>query len=142
MHSYAIDSPEAISRILALTMIVDGHVNPSEVRTMHAAALLREVHIDDDTFDSTLRQLCEDLLGAAAWRHAGIVEIEPVLIGKLLLDIRDPLLQICLWAAMMDIVRADGHLDTREASLVRQAARAWFADGQVDQTTAPASLAG
>ena len=135
MHTYPVNSPDAVSRILALSMIVDGHLSPSEVRAMHAAPFLEQVGVDDDTFDRSLRQLCEDLLGAAANRHAGMVEIDPGLLDALLCDIQDPLLQVCLWKVMLDIIQADGHLDTRETTLVRRAARAWF--GQ-DGAGAPA----
>lgn len=126
MHTYASNSPQAVSRILALTMIVDGHISPSEVRAMHGAAFLEQLKVDDDSFDRTVRQLCEDLLGAAVNRPAGLVEIDPVLLDKLLQEIRDPLLQICMWKAMLDIVHADGHLDGRETTLLRRAARIWF----------------
>lgn len=137
MHTYPVNSPEAVSRILALSMIVDGHLSPSEVRAMHAAPFLEQVGVDDDIFDPTLRQLCEDLLGAAANRHAGMVEIDPRLLDALLRDIQDPLLQVCLWKAMLDIIQADGHLDTRETTLVRRAARAWFGRDTVDAPALP-----
>lgn len=136
MHTYPANSPAAVSRILALSMIVDGHISPSEVRALHGSSFLQQVKVDDDTFDATLRELCEDLLGAAANRNAGMVEIDPALLDGLLQDIRDPLLQICLWKTMVDIIEADGHLDGRETTLVRRAARAWF--GQED---APATRA-
>lgn len=140
MHSYPTNSPEAVSRILALTMIVDGHVSPSEVRAMHRAEFLQQMKLDDDTFDRTLRELCEDLLDAAANRRAGMVEIDPALMDGLLLDIRDPLLQICLWKTMVDIVQADGHLDGRETTLVRRAARAWFGQDRAEDTFGTAAL--
>jgi len=141
MHAYPANSPEAVSRILALAMIVDGHVSPSEVHAMHRASFLEQVKVDDNTFDRTLRQLCEDLLGAAANRHAGMVEIAPSLLDDLLLDIRDPLLQICLWKTMVDIVQADGHLDSRETTLVRRAARAWFGQDRAEDSFTTATLA-
>ena len=96
--------------------------------------------IDDDTFDRTLRELCEDLLDAASNRHAGVVEIDPALMDDLLLDIRDPLLQICLWKTMVDIVQADGHLDGRETTLVRRAARAWFGQDRAEDDFGMAAL--
>lgn len=141
MHSYSANSPEAVSRILALSMIVDGHVSPSEIRAMHRAPFLEQVKVDDDTFDRTLRELCEDLLDAAANRRAGVVEIDPALLDALLLDIRDPLLQICLWKTMVDIVQADGHLDGRETTLLRRAARAWFGQDRADDSFTTAALA-
>jgi uncharacterized tellurite resistance protein B-like protein len=141
MHSYSANSPQAVSRILALSMIVDGHVSPSEVRAMHRAPFLEQLKVDEDTFDRTLRELCEDLLDAAANRRAGMVEIDPALLDALLLDIRDPLLQICLWKTMVDIVQADGHLDGRETTLVRRAARAWFGQDRTDDSFTSATLA-
>lgn len=141
MHAYPPNSPEAVSRILALTMIVDGHLSPSEVRAMHCSEYLKQVMIEDDMFDSTLRQLCEDLLDAAANRRAGMVEIDPRLMDALLLDIRDPLLQIRVWRTMVDIVHADGHLDGRETTLVRRAARAWFGQESAEDSFTTAALA-
>lgn len=141
MHSYHTNSPEAVSRILALTMIVDGHVSPSEVRAMHASPYLQQVRIDDDTFDRTLRELCEDLLDAAVNRPAGMVEIDPRLMDALLQDIRDPLLQIRMWRTMVDIVHADGHLDGRESTLVRRAARAWFGQDRAEDAFTTAAFA-
>ncbi|MCD2517300.1 TerB family tellurite resistance protein [Massilia sp. G4R7] len=141
MHTYTANSPEAISRILALAMIVDGHLSPSELHAMQRATFLEQVKVDDDTFDRTLRELCEDLLDAAANRRAGMVEIDPVLLDGLLQDIRDPLLQICLWKTMVDIVQADGHLDGRETTLVRRAARAWFGQDRAEDAFTTAALA-
>lgn len=141
MHTYSANSPEAVSRILALAMIVDGHLSPSEVQAMHRSEYLKQVRIDDDTFDATLRELCEDLLDAAANRRAGMVEIDPRLMDDLLLDIRDPLLQIRVWRAMVDIVHADGHLDGRETTLVRRAARAWFGQDRAEDAFTTAALA-
>lgn len=128
MHTYPANSPAAISRLLALTMIVDGHISPSEIHTMHHAEFLNHVRVDDDTFDLTLRELCEDLLNNAANRCSGIVEIDPILLDGLLREVQDPLLQICVWKAMADIVQADGRVDGREMTLARRAASAWFGD--------------
>jgi hypothetical protein len=108
---------------------------------MHRADFLQQVKVDDETFDRTLRTLCEDLLDDAADRRAGMVEIDPALMEALLLDIRDPLLQICLWKTMVDIVQADGHLDGRETTLVRRAARSWFGHERADDAFSTAALA-
>lgn len=126
MHTYPTNSPAAISRLLALSMIVDGHISPYEVHTMHDTEFLHAVKVDDAVFDHTVRELCEDLLNTAANRCAGIVEIDPILLDGLLLEVQDPLLRIGLWKTMADIVQADGRVDSREMTLVRRAARAWF----------------
>jgi uncharacterized tellurite resistance protein B-like protein len=125
MKTYVTDSPQALARILGLTMIVDGHVSPSEVRAMRGAPFLSQAGIAPDTFDGTMQELCEDLLLAAP-RHGGMVEVDAVLLDAVLGEVRDPLLQICMLKTMLDIVDADGLLDSRETLLVRRAARRWF----------------
>lgn len=136
MHIYPADSPAAISRLLALAMIVDGDISPSEMRAMHKAEFLRQVKVDADTFDHTLRELCEDLLGTAANRGAGIADIDPVMLDGLLREVHDPLLQICLFKTMADIVHADDRVDGRELSLVRRAARFWFGGEHANRSAA------
>lgn len=126
MKTHANDSPQALARVLALSMIVDGHVSPSEVRAFGGAPFLEQVGIDADTFDRALQDLCEDLLDAAPRRPGGLVEIDAALLDGVLAEIRDPLLQICMLKTMLDIVDADGLLDNRETLLVRRAARRWF----------------
>ena len=130
MHTYPANSPAAISRLLALTMIIDGHISPAEVGAMHAAEFLPEVKVDHDTFDHTVHELCDDLLGTAVNACTGIVEIDPILLDGLLREVQDPLLQICMWKTMAEIVQADGRVDRREMTLVRRAAQAWFGAGQ------------
>lgn len=125
MKTYIADSPEALARILGLAMIVDGHVSPSEVRAMQAAPFLRQAGVEPDTFDRTMQALCENLLLAAP-RHGGMVEVDAALLDGVLDEVRDPLLQICMLKTMLDIVDADGLLDSRASLLVRRAARRWF----------------
>jgi uncharacterized tellurite resistance protein B-like protein len=125
MRSYAIDGPQAMSRILALTMIVDGHVCPSEVNALRNAPFLEQVGVDAETFDHTMRELCEDLLLDVPNRNAGLVEINQAVLDEVLAEIQDPLLQMRLLKAMLDIVHADGLLDSRETLLVRRAANRW-----------------
>lgn len=125
MKTYATDSPQALARILGLCMIVDGHVSPSEVRAMYAASFLRQAGIEDEVFDRSMQDLCEDLLLAAP-RHGNLVELDARLLDGLLAEVRDPLLQVCMFKTMLDIVDADGLHDSRETLLVRRAARRWF----------------
>jgi uncharacterized tellurite resistance protein B-like protein len=125
MRRYATDSPQAVSRLLALAMIVDGHLAPSELKAMHASGIRRHVAIDDDAFDDVMRDLCEDLLATAHQRGAGEVEIDARLLDALLADVADPALRLRTMKALLDIVHADGVVDGRETLLVQRAFRAW-----------------
>lgn len=125
MRIYAIDSPKAVSRLLALAMIVDGHIAPSELKALRASGILRQVGIDDDTFDDVVRDLCEDLLSTAHQRGSGEVEIDVRLLDALLADVEEPTLRMATMKAMLDIVHADTVVDSRETLLIQRAFKAW-----------------
>lgn len=125
MKRHATDSPDALARILALSMIVDGHLSPAELRALDGAPFLERAGVDADTFERAVHELCDELLQAAplAGEH---VEIDAAMLDRVLDEIADPLLQVCMFRTMQGIVHADGMLDEREHLLVRRAARRWF----------------
>jgi len=126
MKTHPTDSPEALARILALSIIVDGHVNPAELRALHGAPFLEQAGVDADIFDRAVHELCGDLLRGAARRPGGLVEVDAATLDRLLDEIGDPLLQVCMLRTMQRIVQADGLLDERESLLIKRAARRWF----------------
>ncbi len=125
MRIHAKDSPQAVCRLLALAMIVDGHLAPSELEAMRASGILRHVAIDEEGFDEVVRGLCEDLLATAHQRGSGEVEIDVRLLDALLADVEDPHLRMSTMKAMLDIVHADTVIDGRETLLIQRAFRAW-----------------
>lgn len=129
MRTYASDSPEAVCRLLALSMIVDGHLAPSELKAMQHSAILERVGADADTFDAVVLALCEDLLARAARQGRIEVELDRRLLDSVLGDLRDPLLRMCTLKAMLDIVHADRLIDSREHLLLQRALRRWSGAG-------------
>lgn len=125
MRTYATDSPQAVCRLLALAMIVDGHMAPSELRAMHHSGILRRLDIDEDLFDDAVQELCDDLLATAGRRNASEVEIDSRLLDMLLQEVREPALRMAVMKAMLDIVHADEVLDGRETLLIQRGFKAW-----------------
>jgi uncharacterized tellurite resistance protein B-like protein len=125
MRTYPTDSPKAVSRLLALTMIVDGHLAPSELKAMRAASIPGHDALDEDGFDEVVRELCEDLLASAARRCSEEVEIDIRLLDSLLGEVENQALRMSLMKAMLDIVHADSVLDARETLLIERAFKAW-----------------
>jgi uncharacterized tellurite resistance protein B-like protein len=127
MRSYPIDSSKAVSRLLALAMIVDGHLAPSELKAMHCSGILQHTGIGEDDFDDVVRDLCEDLLATAARRCSEEVEIDARLLDTLLGEVEGTALRLSVMKAMLDIVHADSVLDVRETLLIERAFRTWSA---------------
>jgi uncharacterized tellurite resistance protein B-like protein len=125
MRTYPTNSAEAVSRLLALTMIVDGHLAPSELKAMRATGVPRHAALGEEAFDDVVRDLCEDLLATAARRCSEEVEIDGRLLDALLGEVEDKALRFSVMKTMLDIVHADSVLDARETLLVERAFRMW-----------------
>ncbi len=125
MRSYAINSPHAAGRILALTMVVDGNLSHSELVALDRTRILKYVTLDHDAFQQLLQELCDDLLTGAV--H-GVVQLDPGLIDELLLEIAHPDLRRQLLQAMWNIADADGWLADGEAVLLSRASVVWGAE--------------
>jgi uncharacterized tellurite resistance protein B-like protein len=127
MRHYVTNSPEAVCRLLALAMIVDGHMAPSEQHAMRHSGILRRVGIEEAVFDDVVHELCEDLLATAERRCASEIEIDSRLLDALLEEVEEPALRMAVMKAMLDIVHADEVLDGRESLLIERGFRAWGA---------------
>jgi uncharacterized tellurite resistance protein B-like protein len=125
MRSYPANSPQAAGRLLALTIISDGNVAPSELTAMHASRILEHVALEDHEFDAVLHDLCNDLVATA--RH-GAVQIEADLIDCLLEEIDAADLRRKMLQAMWHLADADGWLADSEAVLLNRAAIVWGAE--------------
>ena len=125
MRLCATDSPDAVCRLLALSMIVDGHMAPSEIKALEHSAILERLGVDADTFDDAVMTLCEELLETARRHDRADIEIDNAMLDRLLDEVADPLLRMHVLKAMLDIVHADRRIDSREHLLLRRAQRKW-----------------
>ena len=131
MRNYPTNSPNAMSRLLALAMIADGRIAPQELKSLHRSGVLGALRVSEDTFDETAGELTQDLLASNANRETGMVEIEPILIDRLLDEVQNPALRAMVLKGMLEIGRADSVIDHSERRLLRRAMHAW-ADAPVE----------
>lgn len=125
MRTYATNSPHAAGRLLALTMVVDGNVDPTELAALDHSRILAQVGLDREDFQTLLRDLCEDLLAGAV--H-GMVQLDNVHLDLVLNEIVDPKQRRNLLQAMWKIADADGWLADGEAVLLARAGLVWGAE--------------
>ncbi|MEF8715617.1 MAG: hypothetical protein V5B39_19090 [Accumulibacter sp.] len=125
MRNYAVDSPEAISRIIALALLADGALDHCELMSLEKHALFEKLRIDPETLDRVIHEFCNDMLQVARPPNVGQIELDRELIDHLLDDIGSPELQQQVLSAVLDIVNADGCLNPGEALLVSLAMSHW-----------------
>ena len=128
MRHYPADSPEAMARIIAHTLMVDGAVDSSELKLLSHRDVIARIGLEDEAFDKIFYQYCEDLLSSAQRMQNGKLELDANTVEHLLAEIQHPALQEVLVSTMLDIVNADRRLTSSEAGLIAQALKQWQLD--------------
>ena len=128
MRHYPSDSPEAMGRLVALTLMADGAIDASELKLLDSKETIRRLGLNDTHFDQLIHELCDDMLISAHRTSAGHLELDTQSIVHLLAEIKHPVLQKQVMHTMLDIVYADRELSGGEAVLVSEAMRLWEID--------------
>ncbi|WP_153130699.1 hypothetical protein [Dechloromonas hortensis] len=128
MRHYPSDSPEAMGRLIALTLMADGAIDASELRQLDHTDTVRRLGLSQASFDKVIHELCDDMLSSAHRTPAGHLELDVKGIDLLLAEVQHPLLQKQLLRMMLDVVNADSELSGGEAVLVSEAMKFWEID--------------
>ena len=142
MRHYPSDSPEALGRIVALAMMADGAIDPSELRLLDAGQTVARLGLDPDSFDRVFYEFCTDMLGTAQRVSSGQLELDAETIDLLLDEISRPQLRAATLHTMLDIVHADEQLAGGEAVLIARAMQRWSLDQHQVATSSRQTLAG
>lgn len=124
MRHYEVDSPESVSRLIALTILADGGIDLAEMRLLQQSDLARQFGIEDALFDRVMHEFCLDLMQSSKNQ----LELDRESIVQLLHDVRNPTLQRKLLRIMLDIVDADESLVGSESILLAEAMMIWGLD--------------
>jgi uncharacterized tellurite resistance protein B-like protein len=128
MRHYSTDSPEAMGRLVALSLMADGAIDASELKLLDSKESIRRLGLNDVHFDLLIHELCDDLLTSAHRTSAGHLELDTESIDLLLSEVKHPILRKQLLRIMLDIVNADRKLSGGEAVLVAEAMKCWEID--------------
>jgi uncharacterized tellurite resistance protein B-like protein len=128
MRNYTANSPEAMGRLVALTLMADGAIDASELKMLDSKETIRRLGLSDVHFDKLVHELCDDMLTSAYRTPSGHLELDTQSIDHLLAEVKHPILRKQLLRMMLDIVNADRKLSGGEAVLVAEAMKYWEID--------------
>lgn len=128
MRFYPSDSPQAVCRLLALTVISDGAGSPAETAATYRLSILDYAGIEEDVFDQVVRELSTDLPTSAD----GLAKVETTTIDQCLAEITRPDLRLRLWKAMWKLAYADERFADGEFALLHRATMAWGIDADTE----------
>ncbi len=125
MRNYPRNSPQAAARIVALTLLADGHIDKAEIDTLDRVDTALALGLSRRELESVLQTFCEDLLSAAHLTWADTCRVDPTTLAQLMAEIDDPLLQQRLLDLCLALADADAHLAEGEAIVLEAACQHW-----------------
>jgi len=128
MRHYPADSPKSAARVIALTLLADGAIDPSEMANLSRRGMLARLAMSEAAFEEVIHELCDDLVVFASCNASGRLEIGREVLRELLAEVRHRRLRRALLGTMHDIAHADGELTDGEALLIALAAEVWHID--------------
>ena len=128
MRQYKTDSAEAMARIIALSMLVDGGLHRSELDVIANQSVLKRLAMSEDEFQKIVHHLCEDMLQYSHGFNYGQIELNELTIDSILAEIENSQLRKQLLKIMLAIVDADHRLSDGEAVLISRAMQCWMLD--------------
>jgi hypothetical protein len=128
MRHYPRNSPQAAARLVALTLVADGHLAPAELEALARLDFGTRLGLDEPAFQAVLQALCEDLLASADLAWSDSVQISPATLQALLAEVDDPVRRRDVTELCLAAVAADAHLADGESRLLEAMRSAWGTD--------------
>jgi hypothetical protein len=125
MHAYLPDSPQAAARIVALVMIADGHVSPTEFATLEDCGIDYELSLAPGELQCILHTLCDDLQANGTPGRPLIASVDNATLLLLLAEISDPALQRKVYCLAGAVAAADHELHSDETRLLEATRIQW-----------------
>jgi hypothetical protein len=127
MRSYPRNSPEAAARIVALTLLADGHLSRSELDLLEKRKAAQALGLAHDGLHQVLHTLCDDLLAGADQNWADACKVDPDTLSQLLNEVDDAALQLKVMRLCVDVVNADQHVAEGESVVLSAVLDHWGA---------------
>lgn len=138
MRTYKIDSPQAAARVVAVTLVSDGHVSITELDLLDRLGAYRQLGIDRGEMLAVLQAFCDDLMQARHPDWAGACQIDPRTLNLLMAEIEDPALRMAVLRICVAVAEVDGHIADGESMVLVSAVEQWGLHHQMFQPAAPA----
>ena len=128
MRTYPNNSPLAAARIVALTLIADGHLKAAEMHALQEANAYASLHLNPAMLRQVMQDLCADLLQDRLDQGRTDIRISPDQIKAVLNEIDEPALRHRIFGVCLEAAYADDVIHEGEVTLLAEALQRWSID--------------
>ena len=125
MKTYSKDSPEAMARVLAMTMITDARLDDRELDAMDRLRLYELMGLSREDFSRVVKDYCDDLLHGGGASTGKIDLMDRDRIDAVIDSIGDSSMRLKTAHMILAIAKADGQLHDTELALFRHVLSRW-----------------
>jgi hypothetical protein len=125
MRTYSINSPQAAARLVALSLLADGHVGSNEFDALEQAGLTGRLGLSAEQFNAVMQGLCEDLMAAPHMNWGNLCRPDSDVLRQLAGELTDPLMRADVLELCRTAAQADQHIAEGEYMLLNSLANAW-----------------
>jgi uncharacterized tellurite resistance protein B-like protein len=129
MKSYPLNSPQAMSRVVAMMMVTDGELHQAEAEFLERHHAFEALGISSAEFHEVARQYCADLI-AASVDVDSIRLIDPERIDRVIACVTDPKKRKAVCQQVLGLIAADGDVDGQETAVFRYVLTMWDFDAE------------
>ena len=138
MRSYPTNSPKAAARIVALTLVADGHVDSVELDALERAGAHEQLGLTRGEMHAVLQDFCEDLLQSQPSHWAGACQIDPGTLNQLMAEVEDVAMRKTVLRLCVAVAEADSHVADAESIVLISAVEQWGLHHQMLRPSEPA----
>ena len=124
MKTYSDNSPEAIARVLAMTMITDAKLDDRELDAMETLGIYTRLGLTKEEFAIVVADYCDELIEEGDI-DGKINLMDHDRIEAILAPVTDPSRQVDVAAMALLIAKADGGIHDTELELLRTILDRW-----------------
>ena len=138
MRSYPTNSPQAAARIVALTLVADGHVDSVELDALERAGAYEQLGLTRGEMHAVLQGFCEDLMQSQSSHWAGACQIDPGTLNQLMAEVEDVAMRKTVLRLCVAVAEADSHVADAESIVLVSAVEQWGLHHQMLRPSEPA----
>lgn len=125
MRPYRRNSPQAAARILAITLLADGHVSQLEMDVLDHVQAHEQLGMQRHELHDVIHGVCEDMLSLSGLCWGDTCKVDADTLGQLLKDIDDPALRQKVLSLCVAVIEADTHVTEAESSMLATVMSHW-----------------
>lgn len=135
MRSYPRNSPQAAARVVALTVLADGHLGHQEIDAMQRIDVAGRLDLSQADFMGVLQAVCDDLMASSHQHWSGIQHLPRTELKQMLDEIDDVGLRLIVMEICAALCECDQNLADAEYEMLCTQADHWDLPLPVLRTT-------